>query len=89
MKRRTFLGAATVSLAAAPLATAARRLQGRPNVELRQLQAPAHWPGGRFDLIILSLKVGNDDGLRQDDADEPENEIPPVPEHVGKKPPEG
>jgi len=39
--------------------------------------------------VLENAWAGNDDGLRQDDADEPENEIPPVPEHVGKKPPEG
>ncbi|BCG25038.1 methyltransferase [Pseudomonas tohonis] len=33
---------------------AAQRLANKPNVRLLQARLPQQWPGGRFDLIILS-----------------------------------
>lgn len=43
-----------VDLSSAALERAARRLAGRSNVELRVASLPAEWPGGAFDLVVLS-----------------------------------
>ena len=37
-----------------PLAIARRRLAGRDGVRLERLRVPQEWPGGSFDLIVLS-----------------------------------
>jgi SAM-dependent methyltransferase len=33
---------------------ARRRVQGQSNVRVEQMTVPAHWPGGSFDLIVVS-----------------------------------
>jgi 2-polyprenyl-3-methyl-5-hydroxy-6-metoxy-1,4-benzoquinol methylase len=43
-----------VDAAAAPVATARARLADRPHVRVEQRAVPAHWPAGRFDLVVLS-----------------------------------
>lgn len=43
-----------VDLSPAALERAARRLEGRANVELRVASLPADWPDGAFDLVVLS-----------------------------------
>lgn len=43
-----------VDLSTAALERAARRLEGRANVELRVASLPADWPDGAFDLVVLS-----------------------------------
>jgi len=39
---------------AAAITHARRRLAHHPHVDLRHAPIPAHWPEGRFDLIVLS-----------------------------------
>jgi SAM-dependent methyltransferase len=36
------------------VATAARRLEGLPGVEVARMAVPDQWPGGVFDLVVLS-----------------------------------
>jgi SAM-dependent methyltransferase len=43
-----------IDVAAAAVATTRRRLADRPDVDVRLLAAPAEWPTGDFDLIVLS-----------------------------------
>jgi len=43
-----------VDLAEAPLPEARRRCAHLPQAEFRQMDVPGEWPGGGFDLIILS-----------------------------------
>jgi SAM-dependent methyltransferase len=41
-------------IAPAAVAAASDRVAALPHVDVIQLAAPAAWPGGRFDLIVLS-----------------------------------
>lgn len=41
-------------LVPAAVAAARDRCADRPSIEIRQGSVPADWPGGRFDLIVLS-----------------------------------
>lgn len=43
-----------VDIADAPLAVAARRLGERSDVRLARAALPGEWPGGEFDLVVLS-----------------------------------
>jgi LmbE family N-acetylglucosaminyl deacetylase/SAM-dependent methyltransferase len=43
-----------VDSSATALRAADRRLAGRPDVELTELDVPGQWPEGAFDLIVLS-----------------------------------
>jgi len=43
-----------IDIVAEPLAAARLRCAGTPHVRFNQLCAPAEWPNGRFDLVMLS-----------------------------------
>jgi 2-polyprenyl-3-methyl-5-hydroxy-6-metoxy-1,4-benzoquinol methylase len=59
-----------IDIASAPILAARRRCRGLEHVTFAQMAAPGEWPGGSFDLVLLSevvyyLDVGDVQRLAQ------------------------